>query len=403
MSLPVEEPQTAPQDARSRLLGWPAEEPLGALLSAGSGPWAARSRLCPLGRRVGVYHPADLPALWDALGPRGSGDGPGGWVGWLSYELGPALEPAAGRVPTGGAPLAEFWRVDDPILCAPLEPGRPAGGHRVGPLVSEIGREAYEAAVARALEYIAAGDIYQVNLTHTLSAAFEGCPRALAADAVARTGAWFGGYLDAGDRAIVSTSPELLVRVTPGGEIVTRPIKGTRPAGGGAALAASEKDAAELAMIVDLMRHDLGRVCALGSVRVEAGREIEPHAGVVHGVATVSGRLRPDAGWEDVLRAVFPAGSITGAPKIRAMRVIKELEGRPRGAYCGSLIWAGDDGSLDMNVGIRTAEIAGGRLRFGVGAGIVADSDPAAEWEETLSKAEGFVRACEDESGAPLR
>ena len=245
----------------------------------------------------------------------------------------------------------------------------------------------------RALEYIRAGDVYQVNLTHPLRAPFEGSARALAADAIERTGAWYGGYLETPERAIVSTSPELLASVAPGGRVVSRPIKGTRPAGGEAELERSDKDAAELAMIVDLMRNDLGRVCRLGGVRVEAGREIEAHAAVAHGVATVAGELRPDASWEDILRAVFPAGSITGAPKVRAMQIIDELEPEPRGAYCGSLAWFGDDGSMDLSVAIRTAEIVGGELRYGVGAGIVADSDPASEWRETLDKARGFAAA----------
>ncbi len=292
----------------------------------------------------------------------------------------------AARAPAGAH--AGPWRAAPPPAA-----GAPGGSYTLGPLRSVVGEEVYTASVARALGYIAAGDVYQVNLTHPLRAPVTGDTRALAADAIERTGAWFGAYLETPTRTIVSTSPELLVRVTPEGRISARPVKGTRPPGGERELAASEKDAAELAMIVDLMRNDLGRVCELGSVRVESAREIEAHARVAHTVATVSGQLRAEASWEDVLRAVFPAGSITGAPKIRAMQIIDELEPEPRGVYCGSIVWIGDDGSMDLSVAIRTAEIRAGELRYGVGAGIVADSDPRGEWRETLQKAEGFARS----------
>jgi para-aminobenzoate synthetase component 1 len=182
--------------------------------------------------------------------------------------------------------------------------------------------------------------------------------------------------------------------------VVTRPIKGTLPASADPArLLASEKDGAELAMIVDLMRNDLGRVCEIGSIRVESGRTIESHPTVHHGVAEVSGRLRDGLDRFDLLAATFPPGSVTGAPKIRAMQVIDELEPARRGAYCGAMGLLGGDGSMTLNVSIRTASIAGrgvphrvdhleGTLDYWAGCGIVADSRPDEEWRESETKSE---------------
>ncbi len=354
-------------------------EPAFALISAGDGQWSQRSRVGALGASVRLDNSTDLPAFFEAIEQ-------GEWVGCLEYELGALLEPAAGEC-RGAGPFAELWRSE------PISSDAEPQAYRVESLSSSAGEHAYTAAVRHALEYIAAGDVYQVNLTHQLRGAFTGDARALAADAIEKTGAWFGAYLETPTRSIVSASPELLVRVTPDRRIVARPIKGTRPLGREDDLLASAKDAAELAMIVDLMRNDLGRVCAPGSVRVDEPRSIEGHAGVAHTVATVSGALRDDTTREDILRAVFPAGSITGAPKIRAMQIIRELEPEPRGAYCGSIVRLGDDGSMDLSVAIRTAVIRENGLRFGVGAGIVADSNPAREWRETLDKAAGFAAA----------
>ncbi|HEX2838810.1 MAG TPA: chorismate-binding protein, partial [Phycisphaerales bacterium] len=190
------------------------------------------------------------------------------------------------------------------------------------------------------------------------------------------------------------------------------PMKGTRPAGHPAGeLEAAEKDRAELTMIVDLMRNDLGRVCDLGSVRVERARAIERHEGlgVLQATATVAGTLRAGRTWWDVIAATFPGGSVTGAPKVRAMQIIGELEGRARGAYCGCIGFLSDSGAFQCNIAIRTAMIDGlpsagtldgvadGTISYSVGAGIVADSDPAAEWRETMDKAAVFLR-CVDAS-----
>lgn len=382
----ADSPTRSACDALEALRAAAAPAPIAALISGGQGQWASRSLVASLGERIAVDNAADLPEFFSRIKTAPS-PASSGWIGCLNYELGALLEPTSGP-PRATAPFAELWRAT-----APPAPTREAGAYDVAPLRSAGGQSAYLNAVERALEYIRAGDIYQVNLTHPLEASVTGDTRALAADVIQRTAAWFGAYIETPTRTIISASPELLVRVTPDRRIIARPIKGTRQLGAEDALRRSEKDAAELAMIVDLMRNDLGRVCALASVQVNEPRTLEPHAGVVHTTATISGRLHDDASREDILRAVFPAGSITGAPKIRAMQIINELEDQPRGVYCGSIAWLGDDGSMDLSVAIRTAQIESGTLRFGIGAGIVAESEPHLEWCETLDKARGFAAA----------
>ena len=183
-------------------------------------------------------------------------------------------------------------------------------------------------------------------------------------------------------------SPELLLDVDGATRrVVTRPIKGTRPRRvDRRELIESEKDAAELHMIVDLMRNDLGRVCRYGSIRVPRARTIETHGRVHHGVGEVVGTLREGVGLGELLRATFPAGSVTGAPKIRAMQIIEELEPVTRGPYCGAMGFISGDGSVRLNVAIRTAVVTGAVIDYAVGGGIVADSDPAAEYQESLDK-----------------
>lgn len=204
--------------------------------------------------------------------------------------------------------------------------------------------------------------------------------------------------LDYGDFALVSNSPELFIRVWHDNgvrRIETRPIKGTRPRHPGMReqLEASSKDQAELNMIVDLERNDLGRICRIGSVEVLGGRQIEEHPTVYHGAATVAGTLRDDVGLVEMLHAIFPGGSITGAPKIRAMQIINELEPEARGPYCGAIGYLDADGSMQFNIAIRTLLIRGNEIRVPVGGGIVADSQPAAEYEETLVKAHAALAA----------
>lgn len=303
---------------------------------------------------------------------------------------------------------AQWWRVGE-IDFPRAAPGERARW-RAGALGSEMGREAYIAAVRRALEYIRAGDVYQVNLAHRLRASFDGSPRELFGAMLARSRPWYGAFIEwdqAGTRrAIASQSPELFLNFDPATrELVTRPMKGTRPAGAAAALHESTKDRAELAMIVDLMRNDLGRVCSLGSVRVDEARVIERHgegaSEILQAAATVRGELPPDASAWDVLKAAFPGGSVTGAPKIRAMQIIAELERAARGPYCGAIGFVSDSGHMGFNLAIRTALLSGlavsgggmaGEVTFSVGAGIVADSRPEDEWDETMQKAAGFAQ-----------
>jgi anthranilate/para-aminobenzoate synthase component I len=212
---------------------------------------------------------------------------------------------------------------------------------------------------------------------------------------MARSPATYGALLEYSDFALICNSPELFLRATPGGRIITRPIKGTRPRlpGMDAELLHSLKDQAELNMIVDLERNDLGRVCEIGTVRVTEPRRIEAHPTVYHGVATIEGTLRQDVHFLELLRATFPGGSITGAPKIRAMQIIEELEPVRRGPYCGAIGYLATDGTIELNIAIRTMIAKDGLIHIPVGGGIVADSVPSEEYEETLVKAQAMFAA----------
>ena len=270
-------------------------------------------------------------------------------------------------------------------------------------VTSNFSRSGYFAAVRQAVEYVHAGDCFQVNLSQRLLTPLTEHPLDLYGRLRQRNPAPFACYFDAGDFQVVSASPERFLKVSPGGEVVTRPIKGTRPRGKTPAedaelvreLRASPKDRAENVMIVDLLRNDLGRVCEYGSVTVPKVCEVETYPFVHHLVSEVRGQLRPDRTPFDLLRAAFPGGSVTGAPKVRAMEIIAELEPTARGPYCGSVGFIGFDGSMDTNILIRTFTAGRGWLQFPVGGGIVADSDPEREYEETLHKAAGLLRALE--------
>ena len=267
---------------------------------------------------------------------------------------------------------------------------------------SEDPGETYTAAAARALDYIRAGDVFQVNLSRGWQARFDAplAPAALYARLRRANPAPFAGLFDLGDAgAVVSASPERLVSVR-GDLVETRPIAGTRPrlpgdddAGRIRELIGHAKERAEHVMLVDLERNDLGRVCRGGSVEVDELMVVESYAHVHHIVSNVRGRLRGDATPGEVLRAVFPGGTITGAPKVRCMEIIAELEGVGRGAYTGAMGWLDRSGDMDLNILIRSAEVAGDTLRFRTGAGIVADSDPAHELDETRAKARGMLQA----------
>lgn len=379
----------------------------------------------------------------------------GGWIGHFSYDLGRWIEPCAARADrrgrfaglpqscaagdergdmagdtAGSWPLIELWHCPEALVfdhlnnrrhvvgngdffaeaVSSLAP-RPSRGLRetfeTGPIEAVSSPQHYQAIVERTLEYIRAGDIYQANLAQWFAAPFRGSTRALAAQALASSAAWFGAYLEPGDdpagpaarRRIISMSPELLLSLDASTRrVITRPIKGTRLASDDPRLLRqSSKDTAELTMIVDLMRNDLGRVCEIGSVQVPAPRMIETHGTVHHGVAEITGAVRADVTVGDLLRAIFPGGSVTGAPKIRSMQIIDELEPHPRGPYCGCIGFISDRGDLTLNIAIRTMLLEGrgdpdrlddlqGELRYAAGCGIVADSDPEAEYRESLAK-----------------
>jgi para-aminobenzoate synthetase component 1 len=267
---------------------------------------------------------------------------------------------------------------------------------------SNLTREQFLAAVARAQRYIRSGDIYQVNLSQRLSAPWAKSGRDLFLRLLAASPAPFAAYLDCGDFEIASSSPEQFLRLS-GGHIVTRPIKGTRPRSPDPVrdaqlawdLQTSPKELAELVMITDLLRNDLGKVCEFGSVRVPDLARLERYPQVQHLVSTVEGHLRPDVTHLAALAACFPGGSITGAPKYRAMEIIEELEPVTRGPYCGCHGYLGFNRESQLSISIRTAVCRDGAAHFHVGAGIVADSDPEAEYEETLAKAGGFLEALE--------
>jgi para-aminobenzoate synthetase component 1 len=273
------------------------------------------------------------------------------------------------------------------------------GAEEIG-LRSTFTHRGYLSAVARVREYILAGDIFQANLSQRFQVALAEPPLALYNRLRRVNPAAFGAYLDFGDLQVLSVSPERFLRLS-GRRVETRPIKGTRPRGMGPmhdallgrVLAESDKDRAENVMIVDLLRNDLSRVCRAGTVRVPELFALEQHPTVHHLVSTVVGELEQGMDAVDLLRATFPGGSITGAPKLRAMEIIADLEPTRRGVYCGSLGYLAATGEMDTSIAIRTAVVRNGEVYFQAGGGIVADSDPEAEYRETLDKAQGIIRA----------
>lgn len=264
-------------------------------------------------------------------------------------------------------------------------------------LSSNFEKVDYLRAVEAVRSKIRDGEVYQVNLSQRFEAACTGSAFDLFLRLAEASPAPYSAYLDFGDEQIVSSSPERLLRVM-GGSATTRPIKGTRSSGQDSAEAAanaealtnSEKDRSELLMIVDLERNDLGRVCQPGSVKVEELFRLERYSTVIHQTADVSGLLEEGRSALDCVKAMFPGGSITGAPKIRAMQLIDQLERGHRGIYTGSIGYFDASGSADLNIAIRTLRVADGRLSFQVGGGIVWDSDPESEYAETLLKAKAM-------------
>ena len=352
------------------------------------------------------------------------------WVIAWDHEAGRAWivstgAPLDGADDTGGAETAERARRRSAMVEERLRrdriptprPGTSFGGraehgavHRVP--VGEVDSEAaglhstfapdeYRAAVARIRQDILAGEIFQANLSQRFDSPLASSPFAVYRRLRGQNPAPFGAYLELDRAAVLSVSPERFLRFDPATRAVeTRPIKGTRPRAREGArdeslardLVASAKDRSENVMIVDLMRNDLSRECVHGSIRVPSLCALESHPTVHHLVSTVTGRLRPRADAVSLLEAAFPGGSITGAPKIRAMEIIAELEPVARGVYCGSIGYLGLSGAMDTSIAIRTAVAHGGRLYFSAGGGIVAESDPAEEYRETLHKARAFFR-----------
>ncbi|MCR4411623.1 MAG: aminodeoxychorismate synthase component I [Thermoguttaceae bacterium] len=347
---------------------------------------------------IGLY---DVVLAWDHVEDRA----------WIISQGFPEVDPAR-RHRRARERLAEVqgWLKGPIPDSAPRRPSRPdVAAVELAPqyavpgipkLTSDFSEAGYLRAVERAIEYVYAGDIFQVNLAQRLLYPAADDPVRLYLRLRRRNPAPFAGFFDLGDFAIVSASPERFLRVRDR-FVEARPIKGTRPrtarldADQSAAdeLRRSEKDRAENVMIVDLLRNDLSRVCQADSVRVTQLCEIEQYAYVQHLVSAIRGRLRDEHGPIDLVRAAFPGGSITGAPKVRAMEIIAELEPTARGPYCGSMGYIGFDGSMDLSILIRTITAGRGWWQAPVGGGIVAQSDSRREYDETWHKAEGLLRA----------
>jgi para-aminobenzoate synthetase component 1 len=275
----------------------------------------------------------------------------------------------------------------------------------VSRVTSNLTRDAYPRRFERIKRYIADGDCYQVNLAQRFSARVSGDPWLAYQALRVMNPAPFAAYLSTPYAHVLSASPERFLKVE-NGRVETKPIKGTRPRAGHArldaelakALRESPKDRAENVMIVDLLRNDLSKNCRLGTVKVPRLFDVESYATVHHLVSTVTGELRPDRDALDLLRGAFPGGSITGAPKLRAMEIIEELEPHRRGVYCGSIGYIGFDGNMDVNIAIRTLVMSRGEIRFWAGGGIVADSTLDDEYQETFDKAAAMLKLLQQAS-----
>lgn len=413
--------------------------------------WTDRTesaRVAPDGStRVSTSHRHPLDAFAEALDESAGeatsspavGDEPpfrAGAVGAIAYDLGELIEPTAATAePFGDEPLLDMgfyngviafdhrsgvaWAQATEVAGAPEPTWLPEAirlmtrpvtqddhGDASTPtgvaIAATVSPEGYMKAVRAAKEYIAAGDVYQVNVAQEFIVPCRRRPVDIYGSLRRANPAPFAAFMDMGDYAIASSSPERFLRYDPRSRrIQTKPIKGTRPSGHTeherahyeAELLGSQKDAAELVMIVDLERNDLGRICEYGSVRVESLREVERFATVQHTVATIEGVVREGVDVGEILRATFPGGSITGAPKIRAMQVISDLETSRRGVYTGSLGYFDAGGAFDLNIAIRTVVARGGQASIWAGSGIVADSDPTEEYRETMAKASPMFTA----------
>ena len=317
---------------------------------------------------------------------------------WLRWKTSDSYKPELENREERDAKAKETQTFVHPVTSFSSCPSLPTEGR----FIANFTKDAYIKAIKRAKEYIAAGDIYQVNLSQRFTADLNIHPYDLYTRLRTRNPAPFAAYLNFNDVAIVSSSPERFLQFFADTRMVcTRPIKGTRPRGAtpeedaklAHELLKSEKDRAELIMIIDLERNDLGRVCEIGSVHVPELIVLEKYPTVYHLVSTVAGKLPKDMDRIDLLKATFPGGSITGAPKIRSMEIIDELEPTKRSVYTGAIGYLSFTGNMDLNIVIRTFIVHDGKAYFQVGGGIVADSDPEAEYQETLDKGRALFDA----------
>lgn len=391
------------------------------------------TELCGRGGMRRLSREDPLALLREALGARRDGPEPfaGGAVGYFAYDLGRRFEPFPARA-LRPSPMPEMavgiyeWAVvtdhRDGTSFMLVHPGAPQSWRRVaealtggvppapqpvplrarGPVFASLERPAYEHAFRRVARYIREGDCYQINLAVGYDVPVSGAVAPAYAWLRRRSPAPYGALLELPWGAVLCNSPEGFLRVREG-VVQSRPVKGTRPRrpdpaadrAEAEALRASPKDRAENVMIVDLLRNDLGRNCRPGSIRVPELWRVEHYANVHHLVSTVTGRLAPGRDALDLLRGCFPGGSITGAPKRRAMEIIEELEGTRRGPYAGAVGYIGYDGAMDTCITIRTIVMQGRRCYLQAGGGIVADSDPTAEYHESLNKARALAVAVE--------
>lgn len=343
------------------------------------------------------------------------------WFGYLGYDLKDSLEKLQ-KSKKSWLELPNLWMmlfgniyqfdrekqvvnwwsdgVDAPIIFAPCAD---ISLPKVIKITSNMSDAEYLQKVAKIIENIHAGELYQANLTRKFYGEFAEAPDdfSLFKKLCVVSPAPFSAFILLGETSVISSSPESFLRIDTLGNIITRPIKGTAPRGADEiadnnlreGLKNSEKDRAENLMIVDLMRNDLAKTCELGSVKTEALFEVTTHATIHHLSSTITGKKSRKYSALDVVKSAFPAGSMTGAPKIRAMNLCNELEGNARGVYSGAIGWFAEDGSCDLSVVIRTIILCGKRFEFQVGGGIVADSTPEAELRETIAKAKGIMLA----------
>jgi len=391
---------------------WDSDHPIVALIgNRGDSTWSRWSIVAPAdGKRITLDSPDALEQFGALLSSASSHSLLPNWIGYLGYELGYAIEPACGTIPNQSWPLIDVVWCDRGLIhdaetnkwwsvggCVPpeIQGYQEPCGLNVE-LEDAAGQETFVSAVQKTVEYIHAGDIFQANITRRFHSHIEGNIRNASLSLLQEPGGWFGAWLEfqKSGRYVLSMSPELFLQFDgESRQVVTRPMKGTRPdCDSPEFLMDSEKDAAELHMIVDLMRNDLGRMCEFGSISVEHARKIEQHPTVWQCVGEIHGTVREDVPVHDVLRHTFPAGSVTGAPKIRAMQIINEFESTPRGPYCGAIGIFGK--SLMLNVAIRTAMFEGstspiefnGLMEYSTGCGIVAESIPEVELQESEVK-----------------